>query len=422
MIIPTRGRPVSAARALRALARQDLAARDFEVVIVDDGDGEPAIAGEAPPGLVVRLLRNQGRGAAAARNTGAAVASAPLLLFLDDDIEASPALVREHLEARRLGASLSVGYLPARPTEATGFFAVTLRNWWEAMFAEMRQPGHRFTFRDVLTGNCAVDAGLFCRAGGFDTSLACHEDYEFGLRALRAGARIVFCGAAEGIHHEVTTLERSLERKRAEGRADVAIVRKHAGILPFLPIGAALRSHPGEPHALRRLPLARPAAARAVLAGLRRWLDALEALRMRGRWLRRLHQMLEIAYWQGVAAEVGTREALDDLVRAAARADVRPAWWLRADLRAGVGCAAARLDAARPDGVVVSYGGQQVGVLPPVAGAEPLRGAHLRAALSRQLAWPLLSAMGRAGAVPLEERGGRLVPTSCLPRDALGSV
>ena len=421
VVIPTRDRHASLLRTLDALTRQDAPAVDCDVVVVDDGEGAPRVTGSAGRQRpAVRVITNRGRGAAAARNTGAAAARAPLLLFLDDDIEASPGLVRAHLDAWRAGASLSVGYLPARPSAASGFFAVTLRNWWESMFAEMRRPGHRFTFRDVLTGNLSIDAGLFRQIGGFDTSLACHEDYELGLRALRAGARIVFCAAAEGIHHEVTTLRRSLDRKRAEGRADAMIVRKHPEMLSTLPIGAALHGRRGEPRRLRRLPFTSPRAATALLAGLHRWLDLFEAARMRGRWLRRLYQMLDISYWQGVASELGTLSALDELVCQATRADSRPAWWLRVDLQEGLDRVAQRVDAAHPDGIAVSYRGERVGVVPPSPGAEPMRGVHLRSALSSgPLAWHLLVALGRAGAADLEEREGRLVPTACLPRDAL---
>lgn len=419
VVVPTRHRAASLSRALDALGRQDLPGGDLEVVVVDDGGGEPPMAREAPAGLRVRLLRTSGRGAAAARNAGADAARAPLLIFLDDDVEASPGLVRAHLEAHRRGASLTIGDLPARTEAATGFFAVTLRNWWASMFAEMRRPAHRFTFRDILTGNCAIATGLFRELGGFDASLRCHEDYELGFRAIRAGARVAFCQSAAGVHHETTTLERSLERKRAEGRADVALVRKHPEVLSCLPVGVVVHVRPKEPRGWRGLAFDRPGTAGAVLAGLRRSLEAFEALRMRGRWLRRLYLMLEMAYWQGVAGEVGTRAALEDLARAAAAAPARPAWWLRVDLSEGLAAAAARVDAARADGVVVRYRGNPVGALPPVPGAEPLRGVHLRAAVSDGLAWPLLRALGQSGDAAIEERGGRLAPIACLPREAL---
>jgi len=417
IVIPTRDRPVALARALHSLTRQDVPAADFEVVVVNDGSGElPVAPADVERKLALRVVSNGGRGASAARNTGAAAARAPLLLFLDDDIEASPALVRAHLEAHRRGASLTVGYLPALPAAATGFFAATLRNWWETMFAEMRRPGHRFTFRDVLTGNCAIDAALFRRAGAFDVSLACREDYELGARAIAAGAQLAFCEAAQGIHHEVTTLERALERKRAEGRADVAIIRKHPELLQALPLGATVGSHGPVPRGFRKLPFTRRRAASALATGLRRSLDLFEAARMRGRWHVRLYQLLELAYWQGIASEVGTLGALAALVHGTARADGRAWLWLRVDLCKGLSPAERCVESVRPDAIAVFHRDETVGMISPWPGAEPLRGVHLRAALAQTLAPPLLASLGRAGEIGVEQHGGRLVTSGPLPR------
>ncbi len=418
IVIPTRDRPESLIRTLRSRSRPDVPAGHFEVVVVNDGSRELPLARAADgPGFALRVLPNRGRGASAARNTGAAAARAPVLLFLDDDIEASPALVRAHLEAHRRGASLTVGHLPALPAVATGFFAAALRNWWEAMFAEMRQPGHRFTFRDVLTGNCAIDAALFRRVGAFDVSLACHEDYELGVRAIAAGARLAFCEAAQGIHHEVTTLERALERKRAEGHADVALVRKHPELLPALPLGAAFSSLGPVLRGARRWPFTRRRATVALMAVLRRSLDLFEAARMRGRWHVRLYQLLGLAYWQGVASEVGTVGELAAVVHRTARACGRARRWLRVDLCEGLSRAEQRVESLRPDGIVVLYRGEAVGTLPPEPGAEPVHAAHLRAALAEPLAWPFLVSLGRSGELAVEQRSGRLVASGPLPRD-----
>jgi hypothetical protein len=77
-----------------------------------------------------------------------------------------------------------IGYLPARVRD-TDFFSIALRGWWDAMFQEMWKPGHRFTFRDLLSGNFSLERGLFDAVGGFETQLRCHEDYELGLGCSR---------------------------------------------------------------------------------------------------------------------------------------------------------------------------------------------------------------------------------------------
>ena len=95
VIIPTRGRPESLARAGRSLfGQQGIAPGGIELVIVDnDADrGAEAVAAslaaEAP--FLVHYVCEPTPGVASARNAGLAKASAPLIAFLDDDEEASP--------------------------------------------------------------------------------------------------------------------------------------------------------------------------------------------------------------------------------------------------------------------------------------------------------------------------------------------
>src|SRR5215213_2550982 len=80
VVIPVRDGGHDFDRCLRGLRASSWT--DFELVVVDDGstDGSVAVA-EAFGATVVR--HDRPRGPAAARNTGAQAASAPLVFFLD---------------------------------------------------------------------------------------------------------------------------------------------------------------------------------------------------------------------------------------------------------------------------------------------------------------------------------------------------
>jgi glycosyltransferase involved in cell wall biosynthesis len=82
VVIATRNRREPLERCLAALARQRF--RDFEVVVVDDGsvDTTPEIADFFDG---VRVIRQEHRGAAAARNLGVRNALGELVAFTDDD-------------------------------------------------------------------------------------------------------------------------------------------------------------------------------------------------------------------------------------------------------------------------------------------------------------------------------------------------
>ena len=97
VVIPTRGRPQAISRCLAALGRTALSAAEIEMIVVGDGmdvSPPPPVAGESIP---VVWLRQPHRGPAAARNAGAAAASAPVLAFTDDDCAPTPDWVEQIL-------------------------------------------------------------------------------------------------------------------------------------------------------------------------------------------------------------------------------------------------------------------------------------------------------------------------------------
>ncbi len=435
VVIPTRDRPAELARTLRALARQRCSPSSYEVVVSVDGGAADAPAAGADtgrrwaashlPGLdlpypLIVVGSEECRGAAAARNLGASSARGDVLLFLDDDIEADPGLIAAHVAAQHEGAHVTIGYLPPCFEDVPrDFFRIVLRRWWEAMFAAMRQPGHRYWFRDLLTGNCAMPASLFARLGGFDPDFRCHEDYEFAVRAIATGAVLRFVEAARGSHHERTTLERTLARKRDEGRADVLMVRKHPELVPSLPLGIFERVATRRQHLLRRLLFERPAAGRFLVLLTMRALTVLEAGRFRGRWEHRVTDLLHYWYWRGIADEVPTLPAVEALLAGCrSRSEWSPAM-LEVDLAHGLDLSVAHVDRHRPDGLRVMLGGVRIGEIAPVPGAERLAGQHLRAALARELAGPFLEGLARSGAIPLEVREGVPVATGTIPADTI---
>ena len=88
VVICSRDGAAGVGRCLRALAAQTIRPA-LEVIVVDDGSADGT--GDVARGHGAIVLRHEtSRGPAAARNTGARVASAPILAFLDDDCEPEP--------------------------------------------------------------------------------------------------------------------------------------------------------------------------------------------------------------------------------------------------------------------------------------------------------------------------------------------
>jgi GT2 family glycosyltransferase len=395
IIVPTHNRRLSVERALGALSVQSYPPAAVEVIVVADGcsDGTSDISREGWP-FAMRVIDQPSRGPAAARNRGAAAASGDLLVFLDDDIEVWPGFVAAHVQAHadRNPARVAIGYLPPQLQGRRDFFAIMLRAWWEAMFERMREPGHRFTYSDLLSGNFSVVRSMFAGVGAFDESMRCHEDYELGYRLIAAGARFQFAPDAAGWHHEHTDLPRALARKRDEGRADVALAHRHPELSPALRLSAAHNHLTLRSRTLKRLALTSSSAGVAFEASCRSMLGVLEEARLRTRWRRLLDDLLSYWYWRGVGESL-VGASLDGVRHRAMFSDEDA---YDVDLQIGLDAAMRQLDAAVPSAVRLRWGRLVVGTIPAEPGAEPLRGCHLPGVLRNRFNRPLADAFALA--------------------------
>jgi glycosyltransferase involved in cell wall biosynthesis len=337
------------------------------------------------------VVEQLGLGPAAARNAGAEAASAPWLIFLDDDVEPMPGLVQAHVEAgRHAPDSVVIGPYPPYPMADPSFFRLAVRHWWDEHFRHLARPGHRYSYKDLLTGNMSISAQVWSDLGGLDPHFQkAREDYELGLRLIKAGIPFRYVPDAIGFHHEYNTLTLKAAFRRAfeEGRSDVLLGQKHPEIRGDL--------------RLVRMPakkwLHRP------LFRLRGRLDGLADLiggsllpvfqrRLRLRpFHNRLFRLLQ-HYWyvRGVAEHLRSFREWRTYVHQPYAGSAEPEITL--DLREGLSAAEAYLDQVRPREVTLRYGAHVVGRLPASAGSERWRGAHLRPAIRDRFGIPYLRA------------------------------
>jgi len=409
VIIPTHNRRASLRRTLDALCTQTYPPQLVNVLVAADGcvDGTVEMLRRYTAPFGMHIIEQQGQGPAATRNHGAAHATGRLLLFLDDDVKAVPSLIKAHVTAHQRGpGQVVIGYLPPVLESQAGFFRIQLRLWWEAMFDAMRQPGHRCSYRDLLSGNFSLAAELFARMGGFDPTLRCHEDYELGMRLIKAGASFTFAADALGYHYEMTDLDRSLRRKYQEGQADVLLGSRHPELRCMLPLARFRVPRSPLSRLLYALAFAWPGGGDLLAIRLRHLLDLLERARLRSRWRRLLDDLLGYWYWRGVAVELGSRRALAGFIEGGLSPVDEGGDEIEIDLRQGLKAAERQLDETRPSGVHIRYGRQSVGRIPPQPGVEALRGVHLRPVLATDLAMPLLKALALEGSTDAASAAG----------------
>lgn len=306
VVVPSYNRRERLATLLRALAAQDYRPDRVEVAVVLDGstDGSAELARSLPLPFTTHVLEQPNRGIAAARNRGAAAGSAPVVVFLDDDVVPEPGFLAAHARAHRLAAGehVALGYYPP-VLDGGGYWEHALRAWWEDHFRRKGEPGHLWTFLDFVGGNVSLPRRLFAKTGGYDERFrGRREDLEYAIRLLGAGARFAYHPEARAAHHLDTRLETVLRQQRQEGRDDVQLVRVHPEAAALLPL-ARFVAEGRQPRPGR------------VAAGLP-LLAALERLKRRRRWHILVHRLLAEQYVRGLWDATGGEAGLADLAEA----------------------------------------------------------------------------------------------------------
>ena len=310
VVIPTYQRCASVRRALEALARQTMAATEYEVIVPidgsDDGTKEMIEQFQAPYRLSATWHPNQGR--AAARNAGIRIAKGHLVVFLDDDMEPVPGFLLAHRDAHPPGSRRAVvGPVPILVEASSPPIVHYRRSGMNAHLDRLAQPGYTLGFRDVYSGNLSLTRDVLREVGGFDETfkLYGHEDYELALRLLKAGVEFGYCPQAlahQTYDKDFAGLARDCV---ARGHTAVLFARKHPDVASSPKLAAY---HAGSP-AWRLI--------RSLMLSLSRWLPRFpEWMIGLMTWLehrrpRRLHTYYRLAldYFFWVGARSTLREA-----------------------------------------------------------------------------------------------------------------
>lgn len=235
VVIPTHDRPEKLQLALDRLELQRSAPR-FELIVVANAGDDPGpvtgAIGERP--FPVRQLEATVAGASAARNAGWRAARSELILFLGDDILASPALLCEHLEWHSSHPAEEVGVLGhvrwARQIEVTPFMRWLERGMqfdYEGIDGIEAGPGR------LYTANVSLKRGMLERVDGFDEGLPfLFEDIELGYRLFRHDFRLLYNADADAEHLHEITLESWKRRMEVAARGEHALTAKHPEIEP----------------------------------------------------------------------------------------------------------------------------------------------------------------------------------------------
>ena len=231
----------------------------------------------------------------------------------------------------------------------------------------MQQPGHRFSYSDILSGNLSLETRMFHHVNGFDSAFPCaHEDYELGIRLMNADAAVCFAPDAFALHHEheSTNLSRTFQRARLEGRADVLIGYRHPDIRSTLPLVALQHISGVLEHFVHLLAYRCGPLGDACACLIQLILKPMERLHFHKRWEWLYRGLRYYWYLRGVAEEIPTHRELVAFIQEALPYPIHDALNLQIDLADGIESAEQRLDRDRPSSVQLHYRQQLIGRIP----------------------------------------------------------
>jgi len=360
VVIPSYDRAVKLDLLLAALAAQDTT-EPFEVIVVLDGSTDPSrhvLTSWEQVGVFasLRWIEQARQGQAIARNTGALVAEAPVLLFLDDDVIPDETLIRTHLSHHASGERIVVlGDCEIMRSGSGSLAELALWMWWEDTNHRRAAVWQPPSYRDFCTGNLSLRRDDFARVGGFDQDFTGYgrEDYELGYRLLKTGVRFVADRSARGRHFNTTTTRGMCVAARHEARGDVLIAQKHPELITGLRLMSCddLRTR-----IAAGLAMYAPWLGAAMCFLLRGKTRFREKLRLRRRWRAGLDLMWAYSYWRGLHDSLGSMRALRAL-----RATAIPQPDQEIDLRRPLPPQVSRLNIDVPSSVAILYDGRPVG-------------------------------------------------------------
>jgi glycosyltransferase involved in cell wall biosynthesis len=181
-VIPTHNHARFLVEAVESVLRQTVP--PSEVIVVDDGSTDSTLEVLRQYGGRIRVISQENRGVAAARNVGASVASGEILAFLDaDDLWLER---KQEFQSNRFVKEPDLGLVHCGVEEIDGA-GRQLRTRLDGMQGWVSREMLLFRRGVILGGGSAIAVrrASFRDVGGFDESLSTSADWDFCYRIAR---------------------------------------------------------------------------------------------------------------------------------------------------------------------------------------------------------------------------------------------
>lgn len=231
VVVPTYNRLPRLKKVLGALESQTYPLDCFEVVVVSDGstDGTSEYLQTLDTPLNVKFVLQANQGVAAARNHGLEGSVGDLIIFVDDDVVPTPALVAEHVRIHEESGDNLVVIGPMLTPDLSDFDMLPWVQWEQSKLMEQYddfvngrvQPSPKHFY----TGNSSLARKHLLSVGGFDKQFRRAEDVELAYRLQAIGLTFAFHKDAIGYHYAERSYASWLAIPYTYGRNDMLFAR-----------------------------------------------------------------------------------------------------------------------------------------------------------------------------------------------------
>ncbi len=209
VVIPSAAAPDVFEEVLASVFNQTM--MPYEVICVDDAMDQKAIgiADRFAKQYPIKVIKNDGSGVSAARNTGARAVLGDIILFIDTDVVLKPnaiSLITDVLKSKPQYDGI-VGVQSAE-LRFGDFFSRWKNHWMRFTYQRLSGDVHLF-----YTSCAAILKSAFLKSGGFDENYKkpSIEDTVFGAALGRMGAKILPVSEFEVEHVKAYTLKSVLK-------------------------------------------------------------------------------------------------------------------------------------------------------------------------------------------------------------------
>lgn len=227
VIIPTHKRAAILRECLQRLDDQTIRG-ELEIIVVSDGHDDATAAMFMEPQKGIHFLEIEKSQQGVARNRGVEIASAPLCLFIGDDIFLDDDACEIHRDAHlAYPEAISVlGFTTWDPTLTVNPLMMWLeKSGWQFGYAHLQKFADQFVPKNIqhfytYSSHISVPTEVAKRISfREDVSGYGWEDTEWGKRLATMGIKLLYEPDAYAVHHHHMTLEDSLLRVERIGES-----------------------------------------------------------------------------------------------------------------------------------------------------------------------------------------------------------